>query len=83
MAEIPENRLLRIIQITGDDKARPPVVGLVPVGRTTLLDWVKQGKFPRPVKIGGCVMWRYRDVMQWIEQDGRWSASNHNQKGEV
>lgn len=72
-----EPRLVRIPDIIGDPKATPPIPPLVSVGRTTILDWEKQGKFPRSIKVGNCRMWRYADVIKWIEQDGRWSEKDH------
>lgn len=37
------------------------------IGRTTLWRWVREGHFPKPVRLGAnCVAWRADDVNQWI-----------------
>lgn len=37
------------------------------IGRTTLWRWVREGYFPKPVRLGAnCVAWRADDVNQWI-----------------
>lgn len=39
------------------------ILAVVPIARSTFFLWVKQGKFPRPVKIGSrAVAWRVDDV---------------------
>lgn len=49
----------------------PGVRALIPVGRSTWWLWVKQGKAPRPVKLGpGVTAWRTSDILQFIR--------NHN-----
>lgn len=41
---------------------------IVPVGRSTLWAWVREGKFPKPVKIGPMTTaWRASDVRVWTE----------------
>jgi prophage regulatory protein len=57
---IPENSYLRLAQITPN---------IVPVGRSTLWEWVKEGKFPKPVKLSPRVtVWRSADVREWMAQ---------------
>lgn len=41
---------------------------LVPVSRTTLWRWIEQGKFPRPLKIGGTNLWRNAEVRSWLRK---------------
>jgi prophage regulatory protein len=37
------------------------------VCRTTIYDWVKAGRFPRPVKIGPrAIGWRESDIAEWL-----------------
>ena len=37
------------------------------IGKTTLWRWVRDGHFPKPVRLGAnCVAWRADDVNQWI-----------------
>ena len=39
------------------------------LSRSTIYLWLKQGKFPQPVKIGARVVaWRDRDIADWMDQ---------------
>ncbi|WP_175908020.1 AlpA family phage regulatory protein [Burkholderia sp. BCC1640] len=62
------NRVLRIID----------VIEAVGVKKSTIYQWVKDGKFPVPLRLGTrSVGWRQSDVESWLsacEQDR--SASN-------
>ena len=42
----------------------PEVLRNVPVSRATLYNWIEQGRFPKPIKIGPrAVAWRSADVL--------------------
>jgi predicted DNA-binding transcriptional regulator AlpA len=44
------------------------VLGLLPVSRATMWRWVKQGKFPQPLRVGeGVTVWRRTDVLAFAE----------------
>ncbi len=79
MAKSSESRMLRLRQIIGDPNAVPPIEPLVPVGRSTLLGWVQDGKFPPPYRIGRCTVWRYEDVRQFIDGGGTWPPKSRKQ----
>jgi len=34
--------------------------------KTTIYKWMKEGKFPRPTKIGRGVRWSSSDIEEWI-----------------
>ena len=39
------------------------------VGRSTLYRWMDEGRFPRPIKLGGrSVGWLVSDIDCWIDQ---------------
>ena len=39
------------------------------VGRSTLYRWMDEGRFPRPIKLGGkAVGWLVSDIDCWIDQ---------------
>ena len=39
------------------------------VSRSSLWSWVKQGTFPKPIKLGkNCTAWNSADIDSWIEQ---------------
>jgi len=42
---------------------------IVPVAQSTWWARVKDGCFPKPVKIGGNTFWRYSDVMKVVRGD--------------
>jgi len=49
----------------------PGVLARVPVGRSTLLGWVRAGTFPAPVKLGPMTTaWRASDVQAWADSLG-------------
>lgn len=53
----PDERLLRL----------PEVVARLGVGRATIYSWIKQGKFPEPVKLGKASCWPWSVVRRVIE----------------
>lgn len=58
--------LLRIWQITGDPKRG--IEPLLPIGRSTFLERVRKGIYPKPVKIGGkTTAWKKSDIMKLLE----------------
>lgn len=44
----------------------PAVLERVGLGRTAVLDRVKAGSFPSPVKIGRATMWSESEVSAWV-----------------
>ncbi len=64
MKSLPETGFLRLPQIIGDSN-HPP---LIPAKRSTIYLWIKQGKFPAPVRLGTRFSaWRVEDIREWIE----------------
>ena len=44
------------------------VIPLVTMKRSWILQQVKDGNFPKPVRLGPrCVRWRKREILEWIE----------------
>ena len=59
---------LRETQIIGS-RRKPQQPRLVPIDHSTLWRWVKQGRFPQPVKLGpNITAWSAQSVHDWIEQ---------------
>lgn len=49
--------------------AKPGHVGLLPVSEKTIWEWVRQGKFPKPIRMSSNVtVWRMSEVQAWIEE---------------
>ena len=60
---------LRQSQILGNKKRG--IEPLITIGKTTLWKLVKEGRFPKPLKVGPrCSMWRAEDVIAWIDRIG-------------
>lgn len=59
--QIPEIGFIKLAQ----------VLGLIPLGRTSWLNGVKSGKYPKPVKIGArSVAWKVEDIRALVERLG-------------
>lgn len=66
---LPDTGFCRLWQIVGDRKKNIPP--LIPIGRTTFLNGVKSGKYPKPVKLGErTTAWRVEDVRRLIVELG-------------
>jgi len=47
----------------------PEVVEKVGLGKSTVWLWVKQHKFPKPIKLSARVtVWKESDINKWIEE---------------
>lgn len=54
---LPNDAMLRL----------PAVLAIVPVSRSTLWSWVKNGSFPHPLKLGPrTTAWRRTDVIAFL-----------------
>ena len=40
---------------------------ILSISKSTLWQWVKQDKFPTPIKRVGSTFWKAEDVDEWIE----------------
>ncbi|MDD5268029.1 MAG: AlpA family phage regulatory protein [Methylococcales bacterium] len=68
--KIPKG-FLRLWHIIGNPKAEPPIPALIPIGRTSFLNGVKSGKYPKPVKLGErTIAWKVEDILTLIDQLG-------------
>lgn len=66
---LPDAGYLRLSQIIGNPKASPPVVGIIPASKATIWLWVKQKRFPRPVKLGPRVTaWSVLSIRTWLKE---------------
>ncbi|HML80171.1 MAG TPA: AlpA family phage regulatory protein [Thiomonas arsenitoxydans] len=61
-ADIHPAALLRISQIIGT----PKTPALLNIGRTHFYRLVKEGKFPKPTKLGHMSVWKASDALQAI-----------------
>lgn len=68
MNKLPETGLLRLAQIIGDPNAEPPIPPIIPVGKSCWWQGVRDGRFPKPVKIGNgrATFWKVEDIRALI-----------------
>jgi prophage regulatory protein len=46
----------------------PAVLALVPIGRAYWYELVREGKAPRPVKLGKRSLWLESEISAWVER---------------
>ena len=64
---LPESGYVRIWQILGNPKSKPPIPPLIPVSKSTWWLWVKIGRVPKPTKFGRKIAaWRVEDIKALI-----------------
>jgi hypothetical protein len=67
MSQLPETGFVRLPQIIGNSKAKPPIPPVVPVSKSTWWEGVKSGRFPAPIKLSPRVtVWRVEDIRNLI-----------------
>lgn len=70
--QLPSTAFLRLSQIIGNKNAVPPVLGIIPVSRSTFLAGVKSGRYNlKPVRISErCVAYRAEEIKALIDSFG-------------
>lgn len=53
-------------------KDRAPLLSISP---TTHWRWVQQGKFPKPIKLGGSTFWSVGAIRKWLAEQSALSAA--------
>lgn len=68
MNYLPEAGFLRLSQIIGNPKAKPPIPAVIPVSKSTWWEGVKSGRYPQPVRTLGrrITAWRVEDIRALI-----------------
>jgi hypothetical protein len=67
MNQLPETGFLRLPQIIGDPKAKPPIPAIIPVKKSCWWAGVKAGRYPKSVKLGPRVTaWKVEDIRALI-----------------
>jgi hypothetical protein len=68
---IPDFGYVRLKQILGDRKTDPPTPPIIPVSRATWYQGIKDGRFPKPIKLGERIsVWRVEDIRALVEATG-------------
>ena len=60
----------------------PAVAIACDAGKSTILNWVRQGQFPAPLKLGKYTAWKSADVVAWCADPAGWVKA-HASKAEV
>jgi predicted DNA-binding transcriptional regulator AlpA len=69
MHQLPETGYVRLSQIIGNQKAKPPIPAIIPVSKSTWWEGVKSGRFPKPLKLGARItVWRVEDIYALIQK---------------
>jgi predicted DNA-binding transcriptional regulator AlpA len=50
----------------------PAVAAVCDAGRSTILNWVRQGRFPAPVRFGNYTAWKSSEVAAWCADPDGW-----------
>jgi prophage regulatory protein len=58
-----KNRVIRIADIA----STPSKPGILPVSPATIWRWVRDGKFPKPFKIGCITAWYAADIDAFVQ----------------
>jgi predicted DNA-binding transcriptional regulator AlpA len=67
MNTLPETGFLRLPQIIGDKRATPPIPALVPIGKSAWWAGVKDGRYPRGIKLSPRVtVWTVASIRELI-----------------
>lgn len=69
MHQLPQTGYLRLPQIVGNPKAKPPIPAIIPVSKSTWWAGVKDGRYPKSVKLGPRITaWHVEDIRSLIER---------------
>ena len=62
---------------------RPDVEAITGLSRSTLYQWIAEGRFPRPVKLGTrSVGWRESEINAWVMSRETKSSRGWNEPGD-
>lgn len=65
---LPETGFVRLKTIIGDPNGEPPTPAVIPVSASAWWKGVKEGHYPKPVKLSpGCTAWRVEDIRTLIQ----------------
>ena len=69
---LPETGYVRLRQIIGDPRAKPPIPAVIPVSRSTWWAWIKAGKAPPGTKLSPRITaWRVDEIRALIASHDR------------
>lgn len=67
--ELPQTGYLRLSQIIGNPKAKPPIPAIIPVSKSTWWQGVKDRRYPPAYKLGPRITaWKIQDILSLCEE---------------
>ena len=58
----------RLSQIIGNRNAKPPIIPIIPVSKSTWYEGIRKGRYPKPVKLGPKTSgWKWQDLSDLCE----------------
>jgi prophage regulatory protein len=67
MHNLPKVGFLRLSQIIGNPKAKPPIPAVIPVSKSSWWAGCASGRYPAPIKLGlRTTAWRVEDILNLI-----------------
>lgn len=68
MHKLPQTGYLRLSQIVGNPKAKPPIPAIIPVSKSSWWQGIRNGRYPKLVKLGPrTTAWKVEDIRALIE----------------
>ena len=78
MYQLPETGFMRLPQILGNPKSKPPTPPLIPVSKSTWWNGIKTGRFPQPIKLGPrTTVWTVESIRLLIAQQQSYSKQEN------
>ena len=69
--QLPATGFIKLPAIIGNRKTTPPTPPIIPVSRSSWLNGIKSGKYPKPIKLGErSIAWRVEDIQALLEELG-------------
>lgn len=67
--DLPVTGYLRLSQIIGNNKLKPPIPPIIPVSKSTWWAGVQSGRYPKPTRALGrrITAWRTEDIRALLE----------------
>ena len=67
MNQLPDTGFLRLAQIIGNPKAKPPIPAIIPVSKSSWWAGVASGRYPKPVKLSSnTTAWKVELIRAYI-----------------
>jgi len=68
---LPTTGFIRLPNIIGNPKSKPPITPLIPVSKSSWWAGVKSGIYPQPIKLGArTTAWKAEDIRNLIDELG-------------